>query len=453
MLLHDIAGIGIGPFNLGLAALLSRRREVSALFLERKPEFRWHEGMILPGTTLQVPFLADLVTLADPTHPLSFLNYLRAHDRLYKFYFLEHFHIPRREYDDYCRWAARQLPACQFGETVRDVRFRPDAEHFEIESRKSDGTSRQYHARNLAIGIGTEPVLPAFAQKLQSRRIFHTSRFAGARQALEGCRAVAVVGSGQSAAECVLALLADLSPAEVADGARIHWISRSDGFFPMEYSKLGLEHFTPDYLNHFHTLPRDQRRAIVEGQGLLYKGISAGTISDIFDLLYERSIGGADPGLRLASACEVTGVALDGAGEPAGLHLRHLRLGESATIPADALVLGTGYRHVWPDWLERLKETCLATDARGDLLVGPDFTAERRQGGAARVFVQNAETFQHGVGAPDLGLGAYRNAVITNTLLGETAYRVDAPTAFQSFGLFEASPSTSSETKAYARAS
>ncbi|MGL5071521.1 MAG: SidA/IucD/PvdA family monooxygenase, partial [Aeromonas salmonicida] len=79
----DLTGIGIGPFNLGLAALLSRHSEVTGVFLERKPAFRWHEGLLLPGTTLQVPFLADLVTLADPTHPLSYLNYLHQQDRLY----------------------------------------------------------------------------------------------------------------------------------------------------------------------------------------------------------------------------------------------------------------------------------------------------------------------------------------------------------------------------------
>ncbi|WP_457811444.1 SidA/IucD/PvdA family monooxygenase [Sinorhizobium meliloti] len=66
----DLAGIGIGPFNLGLAALLSSHENLSNVFLERKPAFRWHEGLILPGTTLQVPFMADLVTMADPTHRL-----------------------------------------------------------------------------------------------------------------------------------------------------------------------------------------------------------------------------------------------------------------------------------------------------------------------------------------------------------------------------------------------
>lgn len=56
----DIIGIGIGPFNLGLAALLLEHRTIQAKFLERKHEFQWHKGLLLSGATLQVPFLPIL---------------------------------------------------------------------------------------------------------------------------------------------------------------------------------------------------------------------------------------------------------------------------------------------------------------------------------------------------------------------------------------------------------
>jgi lysine N6-hydroxylase len=82
---HDVIGVGIGPFNLGLAALLAPLDDVDAVHFEAKPAFSWHAGLMVEGTTLQVPFLADLVTLADPTSRYSFLNYLHHHDRLYRF--------------------------------------------------------------------------------------------------------------------------------------------------------------------------------------------------------------------------------------------------------------------------------------------------------------------------------------------------------------------------------
>lgn len=429
----DIAGIGIGPFNLGLAALLSASETLDGVFLEKKPAFRWHEGLILPGTTLQVPFMADLVTMVDPTHPLSFLNYLAVHGRLYRFYFYENFMIPREEYDHYCRWASQQLSSCRFGEEVTDVVYRRDLELFMVETRNDAGKTRRYDSRNIALGIGTVPHIPTWANVKSGAPLFHSSEFGKRRQELAKRRRITVVGSGQSAAECVLALFADLTPEAVAAGASIHWITRSPGFFPMEYSKLGLEYFTPDYLHHFHRLPSEKRRKVVAGQDLLHKGISFSTIGEIFDLLYHRSAAGRDPGLTLASNCAVETLLSDKGGLRLGI--RHNDLDEQAFIETDAVVYATGYRHAWPAWLEALKGNVLKTCDRGDLVIGADFRAERADTGPGSVFVQNAETVHHGVGAPDLGLGAYRNATILNQLLGHERYAVSAPTAFQTFGL------------------
>ena len=71
------------------------------------------------------------------------------------------------------------------------------------------------------------------------------------------------------------------------------WFTRSAGFLPMEYSKLGLEHFSPEYTAYFHALPEERRDALRAGQDLLYKGIDAGTSERIYDLLYRRSVDGA----------------------------------------------------------------------------------------------------------------------------------------------------------------
>ena len=71
------------------------RPSSTRVFFDDKPEFAWHPGLMLPGAEIQVPFLADLVTLADPTSPYSFLNYLHEQGRLYRFYFHERFHVLR----------------------------------------------------------------------------------------------------------------------------------------------------------------------------------------------------------------------------------------------------------------------------------------------------------------------------------------------------------------------
>ena len=78
----DAIGVGIGPFNLSLAALLAPTG-FRARFFERNAEFQWHPGLLFPESTIQVSYLKDLVTLADPTSRYSFLAFLHAKKRFY----------------------------------------------------------------------------------------------------------------------------------------------------------------------------------------------------------------------------------------------------------------------------------------------------------------------------------------------------------------------------------
>lgn len=118
---YDLVGVGIGPFNLSLAALAEPVADLRAAFLEAGQAFRWHPGMMVDGATLQVPFLADLVTLVDPTSRHSFLAHLRDTGRLFGFYFAEQLHVPRIEYESYCAAVAARLDACRFGTRVAEV--------------------------------------------------------------------------------------------------------------------------------------------------------------------------------------------------------------------------------------------------------------------------------------------------------------------------------------------
>ncbi|PIT22595.1 putative histamine N-monooxygenase [Snodgrassella alvi] len=432
----DLAGIGLGPFNLGLAALLSSHPEVNAVFLDKTPTFHWHAGLLLPGTTLQVPFLADLVTMANPCHPLSYLNYLHQHQRLYQFCYYDRFLIPRQEYDDYCRWAVRQLPSCHFDSCVQAVSYDRQQEKFIIESESSAGKKQAYCSQDIAIGIGTVPYYPEWLKNTSHPLILHSAQFTHMQEQLQQCRQVTVVGAGQSAAECVLALYQALQPEQIRAGASIRWITRSAGFHPMEFSKLGQECFTPVYMRYFQTLPPQKRREISASQGQLYKGISFATIGDIYDLLYERTIAGAPAGLTLFSNCDVQSIEVLPSGV-INMTCLHTQLNQQQTIQSNAIVAATGYHHQWPSWFEELKGTVLQTDDQHDYMINQDFTAVRCDGGKGRIFIQNAEIAKQGVGSPDLGMGATRNGVIINQLLGKQYYQVPEYSAFQQYGLPE----------------
>lgn len=431
----NIIGIGIGPFNLGLAALLSTHNDIESVFLERKPEFHWHQGLLLPGTTLQVPFFADLVTMADPSHKLSYLSYLHQQDRLYQFYYYENFQIPRIEYNHYCRWAANQLANCHFGENVTEVTYDQQNDTFRIQSELASGQKKQYVSQNIAIGIGTKPNIPKWLETCHHPLVKHASEFGRLQDKLTKCKNVAIIGSGQSAAECVLALFRSLTPEQVDKGASIRWITQSAGYHPMEYSKLGQECFTPSYMDYFQNLPRNKRREISADQGLLFKGISFTTIADIYDLIYERSIGGKNPGLLLNPNCKVLSIEENSQSDSLKIRCTHTQLDKNFSIEANAVIAAVGYVHDWPQWLEQFKDSILETDDKNKFIIQRNFTAKRCDQGLGKIFIQNSEIFQQGVGSPDLGIGANRNSIIINQLIGKKIYRTPENTSFQKYGI------------------
>ncbi|MDQ4085302.1 MAG: lysine N(6)-hydroxylase/L-ornithine N(5)-oxygenase family protein [Actinomycetota bacterium] len=424
---YDLVGIGIGPFNLSLAALADETPEVDALFLDDNPEFSWHSGMLLDGTTLQVPFLADLVTLVDPTNRWSFLSYLRAHERLFPFYFFERFEVPRREYDDYCRWVASSLPSCRFGNRVESVDRDGDLLTVTYTDLAS-GRRAQVVARNVVLGIGTAPTTPGAFDDVLGKRVFHSADYRHNAGALEGARDVTVVGSGQSGAEVFL----DLLRQQADTGARLRWLTRSPAFAPMEYSKLGLEHFTPDYTRYFRGLPAGTRNGLFPAQWQLYKAISADTIAQIYDLLYERSVAAPRPQATLSPNVAVQRAEAHGDGFR--LTCRETLQEQQFTVETDAVVLATGYRAREPAVLAPVRDL-LDTDGDGRLQVDGDYRVATRPGLAAGLYVQNAELHTHGVGTPDLGLGAWRAATILNAVTGRTVHALPDRTAFTTFGV------------------
>ena len=393
------------------------------MFFEQEKEFRWHPGLMIEGASLQVPFLADLVSLVDPTNSLSFLAYLRDRGRLFPFYFAERFHIPRAEYDDYCAWASQRLASLRYGQRVHGVRWAGEVFELDVEP------AGLVRARNVVLGVGTEPVLPDPLEPLAGNAILHSADYLPARARLVAAEDVTVVGSGQSGAEVFLDLLRARPPRH----GTLRWLTRTPAFAPMEYSKLGLEQFTPDYTRYFHGLDEPTRDRLVPAQWQLYKAISADTIGEIYDELYRRTVGGGWPDVTLMPGVEVTAAA-----ERAGrveLSLRHVEQDRKTTVVTDAVVCATGYRERDLSGLLGPLAERIERDAAGRLAVDADYRVRLDTGGS--LFVQNAERHTHGVGAPDLGLAAWRSASILNSVCGRDVYPLPNRTAFTTFGLGE----------------
>ncbi|MYU08777.1 SidA/IucD/PvdA family monooxygenase [Streptomyces sp. SID8366] len=437
---RDLVGIGIGPCNLSLAALAQPLPELDAVFYEQRPGFSWHPGLLIDGSTIQVPYLADLVSLADPTSPWSFLNYLRTSERLFPFYFAERFHIERAEYDAYCRWAARNLPGLRFGHQVDAVRWNPERALFEVDftqldaDGEADALGRAY-TRNLVLGVGTVPHVPAPLKPMvdaEGLPVVHAADYLDHREELLAAGHITVVGSGQSGAEIFL----DLLRRRPAGEERLHWIGRSPAFSPMEYSKLGLEHFTPDYTRYFHALAEPVRDRLVGAQWQLHKAVDAGTLAAIHDELYRRTVDGGwpdavlTPGVRVRTAGRIASNKIE-------LHLEHLEESSRSRLATDAVVLATGYQQRPLGRLLAGLDPYVRRDAADRPRVDADFRLVLDPSVTGSVYVQNAELHTHGVGAPDLGLAAWRGATILNSLTGKDPYPLPARTAFTTFGLRE----------------
>lgn len=422
---HDLIGIGIGPFNLGLAALADPL-ELDAVFLDQREEFRWHPGMMLEGSTIQVPFLADLVTMADPTSKFSFLNHLKSTGRLYPFYIRESFYPLRAEYDAYCRWVASNLATLRWGRTVTAVEH--DGEAWVVRAILSSGAHEEYRARHVVLGTGTSPTLPGPLAALAAERpavVRHSADYVPARAELLRTRSVTVVGSGQSAAEIYQDLLESIHDHDY----RLDWITRSPRFFPMEYTKLTLEMTSPEYTDHFHALPMHMRDRLGREQRSLYKGISGDLIDEIYDTLYRKSVTAPVP-TTLLTDTEVVDATWDEAVGECVLRLRHNQTGREVQRRSQVIVAATGYGSTVPSFLEPVRGR-LQFDARGRFAVARDYTIDEDR----TMHVVNAEDHTHGITAPDLGFAAWRNSVILANVVGRDVYPVERRIAFQEFGL------------------
>ncbi|MEU0002909.1 lysine N(6)-hydroxylase/L-ornithine N(5)-oxygenase family protein [Streptomyces sp. NPDC006314] len=414
---YDFVGIGLGPFNLGLACLTEPIAELNGVFLDSKPDFEWHAGMFLDGAHLQTPFMSDLVTLADPTSPYSFLNYLKEKGRLYSFYIRENFYPLRVEYDDYCRWAADKLSSVRFGTTVTEVTYEDDLYVVRTEAGET------LRARHLVLGTGTPPHIPDACRDLDGDFI-HNSRYLQHRAELQRKKSITLVGSGQSAAEIYHDLLSEID----VHGYQLNWVTRSPRFFPLEYTKLTLEMTSPEYIDYYHALPEATRYRLTAQQKGLFKGIDGDLINEIFDLLYQKNLGGPVP-TRL-----LTNSALYKASHQNGTYTLGLRQEEQQKdyeLTSEGLILATGYRYAEPAFLAPVRDR-LRYDSQGNFDIARNYAIDVT---GREVFLQNAGVHTHSITSPDLGMGAYRNAYIIRELLGREYYPVEKSIAFQEFAV------------------
>lgn len=417
--LFDFCGIGMGPFNLGLAALSAGIPGLSAMFVDKKPAFNWHDGMLIDWTRLQVPFYADLVTLADPCSPFSFLNFLKSQNRLFLFAINEQQYILRQEYNQYCRWVAAQLNNLSFSSSVKRVTEDKKSGAFRIQLTNG----KCLRAKKLVLGIGTRPVMPELKTR-PSRKVFHSSDYMKNKHLLKFDSSCVVIGSGQSAAEIFYDLLSTWHDG----GKKLCWYTRSNRFSAMDTNPFSCEHSTPDYIRYFYQLPQEKKKDILSCQQLLFKGINEGLMKEIYDLLYLKLVKNEHLGITLRPNC-VFEEMIHLSGTTFQINLKNIETGTPFPEVAEAVIFATGYEYSIPGFVDPVKHMINFTEDglyRADANYAIDITGNK-------IFVQNAEMNTHGFNAPDLSLGPYRNGIILNAITNTQHFKFAARNVFQDF--------------------
>lgn len=402
-----LAGVGIGPSNLSIAALLHAVPEVRATFFERRDRFDWHPGLMFPTARMQTSFLKDLVTAVDPTSAYSFLNYLVRHGRFYPFLARERASIGRREFADYLGWVARQLDTLRFGVDVREVRL--GARGFEVVGAEGPLCV----AEHVCVGTGRRPRVPDCARPWLGERCFHALGILERELSVAG-KTVAVVGGGQTGAEVMLELLRGRWGA----AERVAWVSRRLNFEPLDDSPFTNHLFTPAYVRLFHGLGEATRAALLEHQRLAGDGISLATLEALHDEIYELRATGREHVVELLPGREL--IAMRPGFQ---LELRCRLEDAHEPLQADVVVLCTGLDDRLPPCLEGLSSRLQLDEGR--LRVGPDFAVAWDGPARHRLFVVNGGRRSLGIAESQLSLMAWRSATIINEVLGRPRFDLE----------------------------
>lgn len=406
-------GVGLGPFNLSTAALLDPVEKLTTCFFERAEEFQWHPGLLFADATIQVSFLKDLVTLADPTSSYSFLAFLFANRRLYRFINANFARVSRVEFNQYLRWVANRLPNLEFGREVDEIN--DDEDCFVVSA-----GGHEVRSRHIVLGTGLQPNVPQCAVRFVSSgdaTVVHASRYLQADIRSAGMR-VAVVGGGQTGAEIVQHLLSNQSklPKE------LYWISKRSNFLPLDESPFTNELFTPNYSDYFYGLSHSDRMSLLAEQKLASDGISNGMLERIYQLLYEAEfLSGSGRCCSLHPRCELVGMTRSQRGG-LELALRDSMNCVTSGIEVDAVILATGSCYKPLPALGPISGR-LRREESG-YVVRDDYSIEWDGPDDRKIYIQNGARHCRGVADPNLSLMAWRSAKIVNSIAGERIYDI-----------------------------
>jgi lysine/ornithine N-monooxygenase len=353
---------------------------------------------------MQTSWLKDLVSVVDPTHHLSFLNYLVTTGRLFAMLNSQFDVIPRREYQQYLAWAAGRLDGIAYGVDVDEISF--DERGFQV----SAAGRPLAVAEHLVLGVGTRPVFPAAADATTST----SATSADASTGLDA--AVAVVGGGQTGAEAVLRLLS-------AGFTDILWIGRGAWFRTIDDSPVANDFYRPEHVRYLQGLALPTRRRVVEELRTTADALTPGTMRTIYQANYEAMLERSRFPVRILVGHDVTGGTADR--DDSEILLRCKTAEHVTELPVRYVVVAVGREFAPIPFAEGLRER-IEVDERGALSVEADYSARWKGMNGHRIYVLNRARFSHGIPDANLTLLPVRAALGLNSMFEREIYPVSA---------------------------
>ncbi|CAO1597603.1 hypothetical protein XANCAGTX0491_001410 [Xanthoria calcicola] len=423
---YDLVCVGFGPASLAIAiALHDRGIDARVLYVEKQRSFIWHAGMLLPDARMQISFLKDLATLRDPTSKFTFVNYLKAKDRLVAFTNLSTFLPLREEYNDYMSWCAGHFEEqVQYGHETTSVSAvhgnDGSVERWQVASRDTEtNQSKIVTARNVVIAIGGKPRIPIPTRGLESQ-IVHSSSYSTAvpqiLKANDVHHFIAVVGGGQSSAE----IFNDLQSRY--PNASVSLFTGASALKPSDDSPFVNEVFDPERVDDFYRLaPESRQRSTLSNKATNYGVVRPELLDRLYEAMYHQRLHEADPSkwqFKIVPWREVVGFEKDG--ESLRLRLKNTSNGEMSISDDayDLAILGTGY--------ERKGHETLLESTRGLLeeerfAVERDYRVKYRKDAVAEgcgVYLQGCCEDTHGLGDSLLSMLAVRGGEMVDSIFG-----------------------------------
>lgn len=337
----DVVGIGFGPSNLASAiAFREMAPQLDVSFLEARPKFAWHPGMLFDEAMMQVSFLKDMASFRNPRSEFTFVNYLHAKHRLADFANLSTFYPTRIEFADYLSWCAAEFSGVvNYGYEVTAIEpvYGPGGrvDRLRISATGPSGPVVIESAAVLHAG-GLESVMPQGVTA--GARIFHSYEMIPRIDSIApppGAHYF-VAGSGQSAAE-IIGLLHARDPT-----ATITSVISRFGFTPADSSPFVNQIFDAQSVDLLYSLTQDDRDLILQAhRGTNYAAVDLDLIRELYRLIYNDKLQGRER-IRLKRLSYVTG-ATEGSDEVA-INLRSMETGAVESQRADYLICATGFQ-------------------------------------------------------------------------------------------------------------